>query len=161
LKSVLAEPTASVGNEDYDGEFNEYGGGLVSFVHADGRVHTHLDQLAQSGRMTSSRPPVQNLSSRREDDLEKLAKGVGGAYMWPIRSVIRFSNDPWGEPIVGCAHDLAGAELFMMAVQSGDEKMIDHCQRNVLPEDGYDKAGNEVKKGKFPHPNYYDIHSSI
>ncbi len=161
LKSVLAEPTQVVGDEDYDEEFNEYEGGLIHYMRSNGRVHTHLYQTKETGRMSSSRPPLQNLSSKREADLEKTVKSVGEVYKYPLRSVIRFSKDEWGEEVVGCEHDLAGAELYMMAVQAGDLKMIEHCERNTLPEDGYDNQGNRVKGGKAPHPNYYDIHSSI
>jgi DNA polymerase I-like protein with 3'-5' exonuclease and polymerase domains len=45
-----------------------------------------------------------------------------------------------------CEADYVGAELFMMAIQSGAQKMIDHCLRANLP-DG--------------HPDKYDIHSAI
>src|SRR5262249_41738553 len=100
-------------------------------------------------------------SSRREADYEAIVKDVGLTYQQPLRSVVKFDKDPWGHPVVGCEHDLAGAELFMMAVQAGDERMINHCQRNILPEEGYDKAGKPNPKGKSPPPDYYDIHSSI
>ena len=42
--------------------------------------------------------------------------------------------------------DFVGAELFGMAILSGDVQMIDHARRNQLPED---------------HPDFYDIHSNI
>jgi len=42
--------------------------------------------------------------------------------------------------------DYLGAELAMMAVQSGDAAMIDHCRRGMLPEND---------------PRYYDIHSNV
>ena len=42
--------------------------------------------------------------------------------------------------------DYVGAELFGMAILSGDTAMIEHCKRNQLPED---------------HPNHYDIHSNV
>jgi DNA polymerase I-like protein with 3'-5' exonuclease and polymerase domains len=42
--------------------------------------------------------------------------------------------------------DYKGAELYGMALMSGDVTMIEHARRNLLPE---------------YHPNFYDIHSSI
>jgi DNA polymerase I-like protein with 3'-5' exonuclease and polymerase domains len=42
--------------------------------------------------------------------------------------------------------DYTGAELAIMAWQSGDKNMIDHVRRANLPED---------------HPEYYDIHSNV
>jgi DNA polymerase I-like protein with 3'-5' exonuclease and polymerase domains len=44
---------------------------------------------------------------------------------------------------------------------SGDPLMIEHCQRNQLPEKGYDDNGKKTPGGKFPHPRYYDIHSNV
>jgi hypothetical protein len=95
-------------------------------------------------------------SSKREADYEAILTSIGEEYGEPLRSTLT-SDDGF----LLCEHDLAGAELLMMAVQSGDAAMIDHCQRNILPEDGYNEKGQPDPKGKFPHPNYHDIHSSI
>src|SRR5262249_36450253 len=167
LQGALARPggTEFIPDDDAeDGsgeEFNTYARGIPHFIQADGRVHTQLYQTMETGRASSSKPPMQNLSSRREADYEAIVKSVGLFYKWPLRSIVQFDKDPWGHPVVGCEHDLAGAELFMMAVQAGDPKMIDHCRRNVLPEEGYDREGKPDPKGKYPHPDYHDIHGSI
>lgn len=60
-------------------------------------------------------------------------------YSHPIRSILKASP--------GCVlveADYTGAELAAIAWLSGDQRMIEHVRRNVLPED---------------HPDYYDIHS--
>jgi DNA polymerase I-like protein with 3'-5' exonuclease and polymerase domains len=44
---------------------------------------------------------------------------------------------------------------------SGSKLMREHCERSLYPDEGYDEKGNKVKGGKFPHPNYYDIHSNV
>src|SRR5262249_4114045 len=150
---ALARPTGTefIPDEDSEGEeFNTYERGLPYFLQDNGRVHTHLYQTKETGRASSSRPPLQNLSSKREADYEPIVKGAGQEYQWPLRSIVSFATDPWGHPVVGCEHDLAGAELFMMAVQSVDQKMIDHCQRNVLPEEGFDAGGKPNPRGKYP-----------
>lgn len=116
--------------------------GLIHHVRADGRVHTHMWQTKETGRASSSKPPLQNLSSKREADLEDFA---GDLYEDPLRSVI-CAGKIGGDECVLVENDLKGAELYMMAVQCGDPTMIDHCERNNLDE------GDS---------NYYDIHSSI
>lgn len=42
--------------------------------------------------------------------------------------------------------DYTGAELYGMALMSGDQLMIEHARRNLLPED---------------HPDFYDMHSNV
>jgi DNA polymerase len=120
-----------------DGE-RVYEKGLLSYLHADGRVRTHLFQTKETGRASSSRPPLQNLSKRREKEYKEI---LGKEYKYPLRSMIQTTPG-----YVMVEADYQGAELFMMAVQAGDPDMIEHCQRGTLPED---------------HPNYYDIHSNV
>lgn len=138
LQSVLRKP-----NETDDGDFEtddngnySYEKGLVGYVHADGKVRTHLFQTKETGRASSSRPPLQNLSSRREDDYKRI---LGGKYQHPVRSVLRV---PKG--CVGIETDLTGAELAVLAWLAQDKNMIEHVRRNLLPEE---------------HPDHYDIHS--
>jgi intein/homing endonuclease len=78
------------------------------------------------------------LSKRREKAYRDI---LGEGYLYPIRSI--FEASP-GTVLVEA--DYQGAELFMMAVQSGDPVMIDHCLRGQL---------------STKDPNYYDIHSNI
>lgn len=138
LQSTLRRPNAA---EDGDFEVDEnnnyvYEKGLVGCVHADGKVRTHLFQTKETGRASSSRPPLQNLSSRREDDYRRI---LGTQYQHPVRSILRV---PPG--CVGIETDLTGAELAVLAWLAQDANMIEHVRRNILPED---------------HPDHYDIHS--
>lgn len=139
LQSVLRKPAET---EDGEYELDENGNytyekGLVGCVHADGKVRTHMFQTKETGRASSSRPPLQNLSSRREDDYKRILGKE--KYQHPVRSILRV---PKG--CVGIETDLTGAELAVLAWLSQDRNMIEHVRRNLLPED---------------HPDHYDIHS--
>lgn len=138
LVSVLRKPNVK---EDGDFETNEEGNfeyekGLIGAMHADGKVRTHLFQTKETGRASSSRPPLQNLSSRREDDYRRI---LGDSYEHPVRSILRVP-----EGCVGIETDLTGAELAVLAWLSQDKNFIEHVRRNLLPEE---------------HPDHYDIHS--
>jgi uracil-DNA glycosylase family 4 len=139
LQSVLRRPESTDDGDferDDTGNF-EYDKGLVGCMHADGRVRTHFFQTKETGRASSSRPPLQNLSSRREDDYRRIiGKDV---YRHPVRSILRVP-----EGCVGIETDLTGAELAVLAWLSQDANMIDHIRRNLLPD---------------THPEHYDIHS--
>lgn len=138
LVSILRKPsTNDEGDFDTDENGNyRYEKGLVGSVHADGKVRTHFFQTKETGRASSSRPPLQNLSSRREDDYRRI---LGGAYQHPVRSILRVP-----EGFVGIETDLTGAELAVLAWLSQDQAFIEHVKRNLLPE---------------THPDHYDIHS--
>lgn len=165
LKSILRAPKLDeednwVENED---GFLEYDAGLVSAIDDDGRVRTHLYPTAETGRWKSRRPNLQNISKARDDDYYRLLGGtkvegkwVGSKYTHTLRSVLQASP---GYALI--EFDYTGAELAGMAIMSGSELMQEHCQRALLPDKGYDKKGNKVPDGKFPHPNYYDIHSNV
>jgi len=112
--------------------------GLSSYICDDGKLRTHLYCTLDTGRAASARPAMQNISKRREKDYKKI---VGDKYIAPLRSIL---TAPEGHMLI--AADFLGAELFACAVLSGDEKMLEHVQRNQLPEDD---------------PNFYDIHSQI
>jgi uracil-DNA glycosylase family 4 len=138
LQSVLRKPSIT---DDGDYEVDENGNysyekGLVGCVHADGRVRTHLFQTKETGRASSSRPPLQNLSKKREDDYQRI---LGSQYTYPVRSILRVPDG-----YVGIETDLTGAELAVLAWLAQDENMIEHVQRNNLP---------------ASHPDHYDIHS--
>lgn len=140
VKSVLRAPVTDQAQKPLvDEEENyEYEEGLLSCVQADGRVRTHLFQTKETGRASSARPPLQNISKRREKAYKDI---LGKDYLYPLRTMIEATP---GWALVEA--DYRGAELYMMAIQSGSRKMIEHCQRANLP-DG--------------HPDQYDIHSSI
>ena len=62
-------------------------------------------------------------------------------YKYKLRSILKAAP---GHLLIEA--DYVGAELYGMAIMSGDATMIDHATRNQLPED---------------HPNFYDIHSNV
>ncbi len=157
LQSSLRRPEISEETDEWATEDGHgvYSAGLPGSVLSDGRIRTHLYQTKETGRASSARPPLQNLSSRREADYKRIlgeqqpngsATGdyldiLGGPrYLYPLRSVLRASPG-W----VLVEADLTGAELAVMAWASGDATMIEHVRRNMLPEN---------------HPDYYDIHSN-
>lgn len=159
LKTVLRPPREDdEGNWLYEPDPFDTGGGaeqliydagLCSVICDDGRVRTHIYQTKETGRWASARPNLQNMSKQRDPDYvrllggEKNAKGkwVGGDYKFPLRSVFKASP---GHVLLEA--DYIGAELYGMAIMSGDPTMIDHATRNQLDEDD---------------PNYYDIHSNV
>lgn len=158
LKYVLRPPVVAQDGSfatDEDGNY-EYARGLASFTHSDGRVRTHLSQHKETGRASSYRPPLQNLSKRREDDYsrilgtwsvedgQRIAEGdysqiFSPLYQHPIRTI--FCAAP-GHVLVEC--DYTGAELAVIAWLANDHVMIDHVRRNNLPSSD---------------PDHYDIHS--
>lgn len=152
LKTTLRRPTTDDDGTkvtDEDGNF-EYEDGLISMIHADGRLRTHLSQVLETCRFASRRPNLQNLSSRREDDyvriMNKTAEDFGYQELWgrpiynhPLRSIICV---PPG--YIGIEADLKGAELAVLAWQAQDPVMMDHIRRNFLPED---------------HPDFMDLHA--
>lgn len=142
LKTVLHPPACDEATEEsrYDDDGNlEYEDGLASMCCDDGKVRTHVYQTKETGRWSSARPNLQNISKQRDPDYKRLL-GVED-YKYNLRSVLKASP---GHVLVEA--DYVGAELFGMAVMSGDENMIKHALRNQLPEN---------------HPDYYDIHSQV
>lgn len=141
LKSILRAPVKDDSTEEFaqDEEGNYvFDGGLPSVVCADGKIRTHLYPTKETYRWSSSRPPLQNISKRREPDYKRI---LGKGYCYPLRSILKA---PPGYVLVEA--DYIGAELYGMGMLSGDENLIQHCKRNQLPED---------------HPDFYDIHSHV
>jgi uracil-DNA glycosylase family 4 len=137
LRAPVAENTQHNTNINEDGQL-EYEEGVLSCIHVDGRVRTHLFQTKETGRASSARPPLQNWSKRREKAYKDI---LGESYLYPLRTMA-MATPGW----VFVEADYRGAELFMMAIQSGDQKMIEHCLRANLPDSD---------------PNQYDIHSNL
>ena len=134
------------GNEKTDSEGDiVYDKGILSYMNADDRVRSMFSQTKETGRASSSRPNMQNLGKTIEEKYKGIfklhGKDLGMNYTYPLRSVI--SARP-GTVLVEA--DYTGAELAIMAWQSGDKNMIDHVRRANLPED---------------HPDHYDIHSNV
>lgn len=115
-----------------------YSRGLLTLIRRDGRVRTSLFQTLETGRYSSSRPNLQNMSKRREEDYQKI---LGERYAFPTRALIAASP---GYALVET--DFSGAELRQTAIQSGDVLMTDHTSKTELPDD---------------HPDKVDIHSRI
>lgn len=141
LKTVLRVPMVDQETEEEiindEGNY-EYEDGLASMCCDDGKVRTHIYQTKETGRWSSARPNLQNISKQRDPDYKRL---LGDDYKYSLRSVLKASP---GHVLVEA--DYVGAELFGMAVMSGDSNMIKHATRNQLPEE---------------HPDYYDIHSNV
>lgn len=145
LKSSLRPPIIDDGGEgesavyrkDEDG-FYVYAGGLASAICSDGRIRTHVYPTLETRRWASARPPLQNLSKRREADYKRILQQ---AYKSVLRSIVVASP---GKVLVEA--DFVGAELFGMGIMSGDPLLIDHATRNGLAEDD---------------PEFYDIHSNV
>jgi uracil-DNA glycosylase family 4 len=145
LKSVFRPPLVEDGVMVRDPlQQRVYAGGIASFICHDQRVRSAFLQTMETGRSSSARPPLQNISKRREDDYARI---LGELYQHAIRSFVVSNTDPsYGEITVLLEADYQGAELFGMATQSRCATMIDHCLRAALPEDD---------------PNFYDIHSNV
>ena len=129
---------------DEDGRI-EYESGLLSYVHIDGRVRSQFFQTKETGRASSARPPLQNLGKTAEEKYKAVFKRHGDEtglrYKFPLRSIVEARP---GHVFVDA--DYTGAELAIMAWQSGDKNMIDHVRRS-----GFDESD----------PDYYDIHSNV
>jgi len=161
LKGPLRPPVL---NEDGTGWKRDaqgalvYDKGLAAAAQHDGKVHTHISQNKETGRGASSRPPLQNISKRREGDYSRILgtevtneEGVTtvrgdyvdvfeqALYLSPIRTIFCAEE---GHVLVEA--DYTGAELAGIAWLADDPNMIEHVRRNALPESD---------------PLHYDIHS--
>lgn len=141
LKTILRPPEVDASTDEAirtEEGYMTYSDGLASMCCDDNKVRTHIYQTKETGRWSSARPNLQNISKQRDPDYKRL---LGEQYKYSLRSVLKASP---GHVLVEA--DYVGAELFGMAVMSGDTTMIDHATRNQLPED---------------HPDFYDIHSNV
>lgn len=158
LKHVLRPAVCNeqgVKERDEDGNL-VYAAGLASYAHADGKLHTRLSQLKETGRAASAAPPLQNLSKRREDDFMRImgVAGDDGAYEGTYQHVLGKPYYLYPTRTILCASpgcvlveaDLQGAELAMLAWSSGDSVMAEHVERGKLPESD---------------SNHYDIHGQM
>lgn len=141
LKGMLRNPERdSYGNfvTDDEGQL-EYDDGIIEYMCDDGRVRTRMSQTLKTGRNASMNPNLQNQVTSRQDDYIRI---IGRQKL--STSLKAMFTAPKDHFIVSC--DYTGAELLIMAILAQDEKMIDHCIRNNLPDD---------------HPDKMDIHSNL
>ena len=154
LKGMLRKPMEDDGGDLlYDDEGNLlYDGGLIKHVDYDGRVRTNFYPV-ETGRCSSSRPNLQNISKRRESDYARIlgsikdGKATGdyldvfGAplYKYKIRSMVAAAP---GTVLI--ESDFKMAEMAMLGWCAGDTTMIEHVRLNTLPES---------------HPDFLDLHS--
>jgi len=104
---------------DEEADESTTGGGIGSKIWADGRIHAHFSQLAETGRFRHSKPNVANWPKRAEGDMVEI---FGGKEAVPplIRTVVI--------PTPGCLMmeaDFCQAELFVLAGLSGDATMLE------------------------------------
>jgi uracil-DNA glycosylase family 4 len=147
---------------DKDEETGEYDRGLHGAVQ-NGRIHTHISQLAETGRYKSYSPNLQNLPSGQEEVLHKILEYCDYKDVPKIRSCF---VAPSGWVLVSA--DFTQAELFVMAWLSQDENMmsiLSNPERNLHLEAankifnlGYDLTSitaEEAKEIKSKHKNEY------
>jgi len=155
LRQPEIDPTTGEHAVDDDGE-KIFEKGLLSHVSSDGRIHTRILQTMETGRASSSKPNLQNQSSRREDDYRMILgfddpkKGPMGRYRhlfegrslypYPQRTIFKA---PPGRVLLEA--DYTGAELAGIMWLAHDPVGIEDVRRNMLPDD---------------HPDYFDIHSN-
>jgi len=96
LKSTLRIPKSKEDADDDSEPFetDEHGNyvydvGLPGVICDDTRVRTFISMLKETGRWSSSRPPLQAISKKREPDYARILRD---AYKHPLRSI--FEADP-------------------------------------------------------------------
>lgn len=93
----------------------DYLKGLLGMASVDGRIHTHISQLTETGRWRSARPNCQNLPKGREADLQRI---FGDKPVPAVRSAIL--------PSEGCLlmeGDFSSAEIWTLGAISKDPAM--------------------------------------
>lgn len=127
------EPTADEPEEE-EGESDVYEGGLLSYLREDGRVHSHIFATCETGRLRSSKPALQNLSAKREEDYQRIL----GDQWQPLRGI--FAAPPG---YVFVSADYVSAEADFAGVMSNCKALKEHVRRSTLdPSD----------------PDYYELH---
>ncbi|GAC1601197.1 MAG: DNA polymerase I [Candidatus Saccharimonadales bacterium] len=93
---------------------NTYVDALPALVRKDGRIHTSFNQtIAQTGRLSSTNPNLQNIPVRTE-----LGREIRGAFVAPEGRVL-------------VSADYSQIELRVAAALAGDEKMIDTFKAGI------------------------------
>jgi len=117
-KNFLRPPGGAdldVEHEHIDYDPSMFVDGLVGHIMADGRIHTSISQLKETGRWGSRRPNLQNLSKR----MESYYRLIMGDDIYPLRSCI---VAPPGHVLIEA--DFKSAEIVALAYISGDPNLI-------------------------------------
>jgi hypothetical protein len=115
-----------------------FGGGYPDLVCDDGYLRCFISMTKETGRWSASSPNLHNSPNKQEGPYKKI---MGKRYPGYIRTMFQA---PPGYLIV--ESDYASAELFLLAMASGDMNLWDHCSRNLLPEED---------------PRFIDPHSNL
>lgn len=122
-------------SDECDDDVNRDERGLAAYIDDDGRIRTHILQVTETGRWSSSKPNLQNLPSRREPSLHKLFS----VRVPKIRSVLMA---PPGSLLVSA--DYAQAELLTLAILSGDENFYRTLTERISLLIAVDESGKTV-----------------
>ncbi len=117
-----------------------------------------------SAAVLQFRRELAELPARKRRTLAERHRRVFGLDDRTIRALVRDPFGCWvdGQDEVFVDFDYKGAELYGMAIMSNDQLMIEHAKRNIMFDDeGYDANGKKAPGGKFPHPQWFDIHSNV
>jgi hypothetical protein len=124
LKSILRPPELDEEMnwmwDDEDGFI--YTGGLASCLCDDGRVRTHFYQTKETGRWSSARPPLQNISKQRDPDYTRILGK--NKYKHKLRSLVMA-----GPGTVLIESDYSGAELYGMALMANETRLINDYEK--------------------------------
>jgi uracil-DNA glycosylase family 4 len=141
---VEADEESEEGRED--GE--QHAKGILAQLCGDGRIRSTFG-FVETGRASSSRPNLQNISSGRDEQFDRILgygksapKGSPEAKKHFVSRSMFKATDGWF--IVGA--DLKGAEIAAAAINSNDQVLLEHVRRATLPEDD---------------PQYLDLHSDL
>lgn len=99
--------------------------GYAASICDDGYVRALVSQVKETARWSMANPNLHNSPKRKE---ARYSEAMGEKYLAKVRSVFAA---PSGYLIV--ESDYTSAELFMLAIASGDDRLWDHCQRSLLP----------------------------
>ena len=116
------DPTAEDEKGMYDPALHDEmskGGGILSKIWPDGKLHSHFSQLKETARFSSSRLNLQNQPKKAEGDIIRIFGGVDKAPP-SIKTIYIPERKDW----VFMEADFSQAEMFVTAGLSGDQNMM-------------------------------------
>jgi uracil-DNA glycosylase len=148
LKVALRPPDLVADDEEEDEPTEEHTKGLLAYLRGDGRIDTMLG-LVETGRYSSGRPNLQNVSDAVDEKLNRImqwgdaapAESPNAKKRLVTRSTFR-AKKGW----YLADADLNGAEILAAAVNSEDRLLLEHARRNGLKESD---------------PEWLDLHSDL